>query len=327
MERGNLLRWLLLGVGIFLLISVGKNMFGGSTKPALQPVVSEVPIVAQAGNRAPEQLCDLWGDRFHAQLTTRGASLKRYKLTTSKYRKDGKQIELSTTPDQELYQQLRFNFANRLAKSPDRQVDPDAMDWALSRADGRSCEFTYQDAKVELVKTISLAPRPYELDVTATITNRASRPLKHALTVHTDAWRTHHEVTAGMFRVSPLITQVECIGSDGHTTRLTHSEFEPSDFADKEHFPNNARNAGDWYEAAGVAAVGAVSNAYFTHSLVPLKAPGKAPVCQAQIETRFDPRYGSQEKDPNGGSLYRVRLAYPELTLDPGQTASYALTT
>ena len=38
MERGNLLRWLLLGVGIFLLISVGKNLFGGNQQAKRQPV-------------------------------------------------------------------------------------------------------------------------------------------------------------------------------------------------------------------------------------------------------------------------------------------------
>ncbi len=325
MERGNLLRWLLLGVGIFLLISVGKNLFGGGHKTTHQPVAVEQPVVAQPASRAPEQLCDLWGERFHAQLTTRGASLKHYKLTTSKYRKDGKQIEVTTTPDQELYQQLRFNFSNRLPQGDTRQVSPDLMDWTLTKADGKACEFVYRDELVELNKTIKLGPRPYELDVTATVTNRASRALKQEVTVHSDAWRTHHEVTAGMFRVSPLVTQVECVGVDGHAKRLTHADFEPDDFADKEHFPTNSRNAGDWYEAPGPAAVAAVSNAYFTHTLIPLKASTAQPVCQALIEERFDPRYGQQAKDPNGGSLYRVRLAYPELTLEPGQSASYSL--
>src|SRR6187402_3490780 len=183
MERGNLLRWLLLGVGIFLLISVGKNLFGGNQQAKLQPVAVEQPVVAQPKSRTPEQFCDLWGERLHAQLTTRGASLKHYKLTTSKYRKDGKQIAITTTPDQELYQQLRFGFSNRLGQSPDRQVDPDLMDWTLAASDGKSCEFLYKDDKVELTKSVRLGARPYELDVVATVTNRASRPLKHEVTV------------------------------------------------------------------------------------------------------------------------------------------------
>src|SRR6266542_3836907 len=100
MERGNLGRWLLIAAGIFLFIRFGTNF-----------------------------LC---GERFHAQLTTRGASLKHYQLTTSKYRKDGKQIDISTTPDQELYQQLRFGFSNLVAKD-ERQVDADEVDWALGK--------------------------------------------------------------------------------------------------------------------------------------------------------------------------------------------------
>jgi YidC/Oxa1 family membrane protein insertase len=331
MERGNLGRWLLIAAGIFLLITVGRNMFGGGDKPAKQiPPSAAAPARAAAPprERAPEQLCDLWGERFHAQLSTRGASLKRFTLTTSKYLHHGKQIQVTTTPDQELYQQLRFGFSNRLDKSDERQVEADTFDWTLLRTDGKSCEFGYKDTKVELSKTFKLTTRPYELTVEATVKNVAASPLKHAVTVHTDAWRTHAEVTPGTFRTSPFVTQVLCIGTDGHTTRLHNADFEPSDFESREHFPINSRNGGDWYEALGTPAVGAVSNAYFTHSLVPLQGPGKSPVCQARIEDRFDfRRYSSLSNDPDGGSLYRVRLAYPEQQLEPGQSATYALTT
>src|SRR5437868_6815309 len=184
MERGNLGRWLLIAAGIFLFLRFGTNFMGGDRKAPqpIGPAEEVVPVVAAA--RAPEVLCDLWGDRFHAQLTTRGASLKHYYLTTAKYRKDHKQIDISTTPDQELYQQLRFGFNNQLEKSADRQVDADTMDWSLVKADGKACEFSYKDDKVELSKVIKLTSRPYELDVSATVTNRASRPLKHEVTVH-----------------------------------------------------------------------------------------------------------------------------------------------
>jgi YidC/Oxa1 family membrane protein insertase len=327
MERGNLGRWLLIAAGIFLFLRFGTNFLGGDDKKAPQPIGSAEESVAVApATRAPETLCDLWGDRFHAQLSTRGASLKHYKLTTSKYLKDGKQIDISTTPDQELYQHLRFHFGNQLEKSDERQVDPDTVDWTLVKSDGKSCEFSYRDEKVELTKTVSVNTRPYELDVTATITNRASRALKHELAVHTDAWRYHHEVQAGAFRQSPLVTQVECVALDGNTTRLTASDFEPKDFEDRQLFPKNSRNNGSWLENAATPALAAVSNAYFTQSLVPLSAPSKPPVCQAQIQERYAPSFGSVDKDPNGGALYRVRLAYPAMTLEPGQSASYALT-
>jgi YidC/Oxa1 family membrane protein insertase len=326
MERGNLGRWLLIAAGIFLFIRFGTNFLGGDKKQPqpIGPSDEAIPVAAAA--RAPEVLCDLWGDRFHAQLTTRGASLKHYFLTTAKYHKAGKQFDISTTPDQELFQQLRFHFSNQLEKSTERQVDADAIDWTLVKSDGKTCEFNYKDDKVELTKVVSLNARPYELDVSATITNRAAVPLKHELTVHSDDWRYHHEVTPGAFRQSPLATQVECISVDGHATRLTAADFEPKDFENKELFPTNSRNSGTWLETPGAPALAAVSNVYFTHSLVPLTAPTKAPVCQAQIQDRYSPSYGSLDKDPNGGSLYRVRLAYPAMTLDPGQSASYSLT-
>jgi YidC/Oxa1 family membrane protein insertase len=328
MERGSLGRWLLIAAGIFLFLRFGTNLMGGEHKPP-QPIGRADAAAAPAlpATRAPEALCDLWGDRFHAQLSTRGASLKHYRLTSAKYRKDGKPFDISTTPDQELYQQLRFHFSNRLPKGPERQVDADSMDWALVKSDGKTCEFSYRDDKVELSKVVSLTSRPYELNVSATITNRASTTLKHELTVHSDAWRYHHEVQPGAFRQSPLTTQVECMGKDGHATRLTASDFEPSDFENREHFPINSRNPGTWLEPAGEPAWAAVSNVYFTHSLVPLSAPTKFPVCQARIEDRFAPSFGSVDKDPNGGALYQVRLAYPPLELEPGKSATYALTT
>ncbi len=326
MERGNLGRWLLIAAGIFLFIRFGTNFMGGDQK-APQPIAfanESAPVVATT--RAPEALCDLWGDRFRAQLSTHGASLKHYQLTPAKYRKDGKPIDISTTPDQELYQQLRFNFGNQLEKSDERQVDPDTMDWALVKADGKSCEFSYRDDKVELTKVVSVTSRPYELNVSATITNRASRPLKHELTVHTDAWRYQHEVKAGAFRQSPLVTQVECVAIDGNTTRLTGADFEPKDFENKELFPNNSRNNGSWLENPSQPALVAVSNVYFTQSLIPLAAPGKPPVCQGQIQERYSASAGGIDKDPNGGALYRGRLAYPAMTLEPGQSATYSLT-
>jgi len=328
MERGNIGRWLLIASGIFLFFMLKDRLFGTEHKPQpIGPAEDESAIVAPSAARAPEVLCDLWGDRFHAQLTTRGASLKHYFLTTAKYRKDNKQIDISTTPDQELYQQLRFGFSNQLEKSAERQVDADAVDWSLVKADGKACEFSYRDDKVELSKVVRLTSRPYELDVSATITNRASRALQHEVTVHTDTWRYTHEVKAGAFRQSPLMTRVECIATDGKATRLTNSDFDAKAFENREKFPNNSRDSGAWYENPGQPAVAAVSNAYFAHSLVPLKGPSKDPVCQAQIQERYNSNvFPSADKDPNGGALYRVRLAYPAVTLEPGQSATYALT-
>jgi YidC/Oxa1 family membrane protein insertase len=129
-----------------------------------------------------------------------------------------------------------------------------------------------------------------------------------------------------MFRVSPLLTHVECVPKDGSATRLTPQDFEPSDFENSQLFPRNALAGGDWYQAAGTPAVAAVSNAYFSHALVPLA--GASPVCQLQIEERWDSRhFASKGEDKNAGAMYRARLAYPAEALLPGASATYSVLT
>ncbi len=147
----------------------------------------------------------------------------------------------------------------------------------------------YKDDKVRITKTIKSTGRPYELDAEAVIENLADKKLSHALTVETDEWRTNAEVSGHMFRVSPFVTHVECIPVDGgKAKRLRKEDFEPDDF-EGEPF-TGPLNPGDWYQAASKGGYGAVSNAYFSHAIVPLaSAQAGEPVCQLQIEERWDP--------------------------------------
>jgi YidC/Oxa1 family membrane protein insertase len=323
MERSGVLRWLLLGLAVFLLITFIPKLFGNG-ESALQPLKFEGN--AAASQRKPEELCDLWGERFFAQVTTQGASLKHFQLTTGKYQREGKPTDLSTTPDVELRRQLRFHWRNEaFGKEPDPrwQVDYDTVDWKLESADGKSCVFSYADASVRLGKTLRVTDRPYEIEVEATIENRANDKRLHALTVHTTAWRSHEEVKGHMFRVSPYITHVECVTSDG-TKRLQPDGFEPKDFEEPEF--KNPLSLGDWYQAQGSARYAAVSNAYFSHAVAPESSPGEAPVCQLQIEERWDAtRFKSASSDPNAGAMYRARLAYPKHELAPGTSAKYVV--
>jgi YidC/Oxa1 family membrane protein insertase len=328
MDRGNLGRLLLIVAAVFLIMHFfAPNLLGGgSTKH--QPLRAEGERSAPANERPPEKLCDIWGPSFRAQLSSRGASLKHFALTAAKYQRDGRPIELSTTPDIEDRQQLRFNYRNPAAKlgDDDAQVRFDKLDFSLARADGKSCEFVYRDDRSELRQVIRSTERPYELIAEATLTNLASRPLRHSLTVDSDAWRTEHEVHGAMFRVSPLLTHVECVPKEGSATRLTPQDFEPSDFENTQLFPRNALSLGDWYQAPGAPALAAVSNAYFSHALVPLAGP--SPVCQLQIEDRWDSaHFTSKGDDKNAGAMYRARFAYPTQTLAPGASATYSVLT
>src|SRR5690606_26617472 len=104
---------------------------------------------AQA-SRPREQLCDLWGPRFRAQISTRGGGIKHFFLLDAKYREDGQPIDLSTTPDLELRRQLRFDFHNPAAKipEPERQLGYDSVDFTLERATGKECVLVFRDDAV-----------------------------------------------------------------------------------------------------------------------------------------------------------------------------------
>ncbi len=117
---------------------------------------------------------------------------------------------------------------------------------------------------------------------------------------------------------------MECVSQDQDTVRLQPSAFEPKKFQDKQ-FSRGPLNPGDWYQVDDPPAYAAVSNAYFSHAVIPLaEPPSTKPTCQLQIEDRWDPSHFKDKKsDPNGGSMYRARLAYAPVDLAPGDSAEY----
>lgn len=322
MERSGALRWLLIGLVVFLGITFLPKLFGGGgDKP--QPLQAEGTTAPKS--RKPEALCDIWSTRFRAQAGSKSATLKHFELITAKYKHDGKPIDLSTTPDVEQRRQLFFHFRND-AVSPGEgwQVPYDLVDFELTKSDGKSCEFVYKDANVEIVREIRATERPYELLATAKLKNLSKKKLRHALTVDTTAWRMETEVHGGMFRVSPFMTFVECVSQEQDTVRLQPSDFETKSFEDKS-FSRGPLNQGDWHQVDANPAYAAVSNAYFSHAIVPMAAPPSTkPICQLQVEDRWDSSHFKDKKsDPNGGSMYRARLAYAPVDLATGETAEY----
>ena len=328
MEQGGLARWLLIGLAAFVLIVLVPRQCQSDkeTQPLLfEPMRVEAP-------EAPDRLCDIWTPEFRAQLSTRGASIKHFELLTAKYRKNDRGIDLSTTPDVAARQQLRFHWRNPAAADPDDrgkasmleapywQVDFDLLHWELVASDGKQCTFRHRSESAELTKVVRSTGRPYELEADATIQNLARDKRRHALTVYTTAWRTNEEVKGKMFRVSPYITDVECVLADGSATRLKPTDFTAKKFEKKtDFFVSNDIDLGDWYEVPGEPDVVGVSNAYFSHALVPVSSP-VPPRCQLQIEN-----YGSSS--PDAGAMYRARLAYPPVTLAPQEKKSYVVLT
>jgi YidC/Oxa1 family membrane protein insertase len=328
-SKGSVFRWVFIAIAIFLAMKfVVPKLTGSESSPERQPLTWESRKLPPS--RAPEQTCNIFTDRFNAELSTIGASLKHFKLTTAKYQPKGKPIDLATTLDWELRQQLRMSLRNEAVLGPDDpnwQVDYDIVDYRIESSDAKSCTFRYSDQKVELTKRIAATSRPYELHAELTVKNLDSVKRIHAVVVETVARRTQQEVTGGMFRVSPFLTHVECIGTDGKATRLQPDDFEPDDFK-KPQFAKGPLNPGDFYQDRGNVDVAAVSNAYFSHALVPESAPqGLSPVCQMQIEDYWDTAKFTKKtaEDPKSASTYRARLAYPAKDLEPGETASYSV--
>jgi YidC/Oxa1 family membrane protein insertase len=326
-SKGSFLRWIFIGLAIFLALQLGPKMCGSDGKTELQPLTQESRILPLT--RPAERTCDIWTDRFRAVLSSRGASIEHFQLTTAKYQRKGTPIDLATTPTMELRQQLRTSLRNEAvlpSTDPGWQIDFDNVDYEITNQSGKNCTFHYQDAKVDLVKEVRATSRPYELEVELTVKNRDSTKRRHALIVETVAWRTQNEVTGGMFRVSPFLTHVECVGVDGKAMRLRQDDFEPDDFKQPP-FAIGPLNPGDFYQVPGAVDVAAVSNAYFSHAVVPERSPSNtSPVCQLQIEDYWDAaHFKKRADDPKSASAYRARLAYPAKDLEPGESASYTV--
>jgi YidC/Oxa1 family membrane protein insertase len=315
MERGAVARWVLWGLAAFFLVTfVFPKACGQGEKATEQPIFAQGQ--KESPRTQPERWCDLWGPEFHAQIDSRGGSLKHFWLTGPKYTKHGQPIDLSTTPDLPLDQQLRVDLRNGIdPKDAKAQVDYDLVDWGIRRSDGKTCELHYRDSEVELQRTVAVTGRPYELELRERVTNRSDGKRHHAATLETIDWRANGEVEGGMFRVSPFVTTVECIPKQGSAARLRPNDFKAEDFK-KEPFRPNPIDFGDWHQVAGEPDAAAVSNAYFTRAIVPVSGP-EGPVCQLQIEHR------GGAKDPHAGSFYRARIAYPRQELDSGASREY----
>jgi YidC/Oxa1 family membrane protein insertase len=314
---------------VILLFTFLKPFGGGSSSVQKPEKGQEYPLKPEgtktlSSTRTPEQLCDLWTPEFHAELSSRSATLRRFDLLTAKYTKHGKPIPQSTTPGVEARRPLRFGFRNPAArvKESDWLVPADFLDYELVRATSSSCEFVFRDDRVTIREIVAKTERPYELEITTTLENRADRPLSHAVTVHTDAWRTHKELSAGWFQVSYLLTHVECVSTEGKTTRMRPEDFSAEKFKT---FPRTSENLGDWAHGEGKPVIAAVSNAYFSQALAQIKAPSTL-VCQLQVEERWDlGAYPDPSSDPNGGAMYRARLAYAPRALEPGKTDEFRM--
>jgi YidC/Oxa1 family membrane protein insertase len=331
MERGSILKWVFLGLAIFLIFQFGLPLFtGGGKSTDVQPL-HELPYQAPPPeSRAPETLCEIAGPRFTAQLSTRGASLRHVTFTEEKYKnsyehtfvdvitgKRGKAtpIDLVTTT-KESRMPLRTDL--RLPGGDRQQVAWNDFDWTLEKKDDKSCTFSYADESTALTKEISATEKPFELAVTLSVKNLAAEPRKHRLAIEQTAWRKPKELEGSLGMISEFQTEAEVGSIDGKTHRTGPGDFEPDDFKDE-----NINN--EKHRVFGAARWVSTSSSYFSSAVVPVEGPGR-PEGQTLVEEWWDSqRFNDKSKDPDFGYLYRSRLAYPEHELAPQASVAYKM--
>ena len=322
MERSSILRWVIIGVAVWLMFQYGPKLFGfgggdgksGDVQP-LPPESSCSPQLPCAPQERPaEVLCDVSGKRIKAQFSSKSATLKHLWIEGDRYKIDGQPIDLVTTPDFEWRRPLRFDWR---APGADTQIPFDVFDWNLEKKDG-ACVFTYSNEKVQLRHEIRPTDRPFELEVTSEIKNLSDVKLAHRLSVEAVSWRTQAEIESHLGRQSPYVTEVVC-SHDGKVKKMNPGDFEPGDFKD-------AGFDKGWFVQGGAVDFAAVSNFYFSQALVPLGPPASS--CLMQIEERWNSAsFADKKKDPYYGAMYRSRLAYDKRELEPNQSARYQVLT
>jgi YidC/Oxa1 family membrane protein insertase len=325
MDRNSALRWIVYAAIAAAVWYFFLNKKGGSEGQHLpaqafrdapgfaQDVIDVVPGKPQPAPPPPGDTCTIDGNRFRAELSSRGAGLTHFFLTDARYARSAAD-DMSTTPDIERWRNLRTQFRATpgAPAQPDDQVQYDRFDWKLERLGSSGCRFTYADDTVQIVKTVTADDRPFELAVETTLTNLADAPKKHSTTIETFAWRTNADVK-GHFggRVSPFQTTLECA-----RTGDVQRKGKDDDAFKKPPF---------WFEEPLDSRYAAIANYYFAQALVPLEAapgsPGDKPACGVLAEQWWSK--GQQPDDDKAGDIYHARLSYKERTLAPHESATY----
>ncbi len=320
-QRGSTLKWLLLGLAVFLFIQVGWPKIFGSGADEKQPLSGLKDNLAPADDkRAAEEKCVIEGTRFSAELSTRGASLRHFWMTEDKYanKSNGSSEPMdlvSTTREDRM--PLRTDL--RQLDGQNQQVEFDDFDWVLAAKDGKSCTFTFTNDTTSLTKKVSATGNAFELSVELTVENLGAEPKKHRLTVEQTDWRTKKATEGSLGLMSEYLTET-LASTEQKTDRWLPDAFEPSDFK------GEAFTSEKWLRTPGEARFVATSSSYFTKVAIHADGPAK-PYAETQIEEIWNhAQFKEKLKDPQFGHVYRSRLAYPEHELQPKAKIAYKVT-
>jgi YidC/Oxa1 family membrane protein insertase len=321
MERSSVLRWGVIAVAILLFYKFLWPAISGSGDKAQVAAPPEIPQITAPGfaadaidapekpgevNAPPEgELCTIKGNRFEAELSSRGAAITHFNLTDPNYARS-EAHDLSTTPDHERWRSLRTTFRGKDAES---QVKFDRFPWKLERGENeQSCKFTYEDEDVRIVKNVAANPaRPFELNVDTTVTNLAKEPKRHQLSLAAYAFRKNADIKGSLGKVSPFATELSCaVGKD--VQRKGKDDFK-----------------GGMFSMAGVDRYAAVNSHYFSQALVPQPGEGAvsdAPTCGVLAEG-WALLPGQAPTADEAAAIYQAKLMYPAKELAPQQSATY----
>jgi len=319
MDRNALVRTVLIFGVILLLWKVVWPMVGGESKNKEQLLPAETyvdapdfapdPIVEKVAAGAPqvplvEETCRIQGNRFDADLSTRGAALTRFNLHDPQY----SDVKMVTTvwdapgwKDVERWRPLRTLF--RADGAVDDQLKYDRFNWKLEKLGDTGCKFTYEDADVRIDKTVKAGERPFELDVETKVENLADGPRKHRFSIAMFQYYTNAEVKGHLGRVSPFITDLSCARDKSVERKMKDDK----DFITK-----------GWVDEPGTDRYAAVSNYYFATALIPESGPA---TCRLLAEDWFSE--GQKRDADEAGTVYHAQLEYDGATLEKGATATY----
>ena len=167
MDRNSIVRWIFIaGIGVAgYMLFYGKKSGDGGQRLVAETYVNAPDFAPDLIDAQPDravpvappegQLCAVHGDRFEAVLSTRGAGIKHFYLTDPRYAESDSH-DVSTTPDVERWRSLRTLFRNPGAPpSPSDQIRYDRFNWKLDPSFSAGCRFSYEDADVHIVKTVT----------------------------------------------------------------------------------------------------------------------------------------------------------------------------
>ena len=170
-QRSSITKWLFLGLAVLLFIQFGLPAITGKSKEEKQPLAGIQDSFAPA-ERLPAQICEIQGERFHAELSSRGASLTSYELTetgryyakqpmpdgvlagiaatfSSTFGKPVGPLELVTTTA-ESRMPLRTDL--RIPGAENQLVAFNDVDYKLASQDGKSCTFVYEERAIDRLR-------------------------------------------------------------------------------------------------------------------------------------------------------------------------------